>query len=82
MSQNTDIAALSFEEAFRELETLVEQMEAGNLPLEETIRLFERGSLLARHCQDLLDKAELKLKMLTESPEGEPRIAPFDEGSR
>lgn len=82
MSQDVEIAALSFEEAFRELEALVEQMEAGNLPLEETIRLFERGSLLARHCQDLLDKAELKLKLLTESPEGEARFTPFDEGSR
>ncbi|GAB4406860.1 MAG: hypothetical protein Kow00123_19570 [Anaerolineales bacterium] len=82
MSQNADIAALSFEEAFRELEALVEQMEAGNLPLEDTIRLFERGSLLARHCQDLLDKAELKLKLLTESPDGEATFAPFDEGSR
>lgn len=82
MSQNAEIEALSFEEAFRELEALVEQMEAGNLPLEETIRLFERGSLLARHCQDLLDKAELKLKLLTESPNGQATLTPFDEGSR
>lgn len=82
MSQNAEIEALSFEEAFRELEALVEQMEAGNLPLEETIRLFERGSLLARHCQALLDKAELKLKLLTESSEGEATVTPFDEGSR
>lgn len=82
MSLDTEVEALSFEEAFRELEALVEQMEAGNLPLEEALRLFERGSLLVRHCQDLLDKAELKLKMLTESPDGEAQIAPFDEGSR
>jgi len=82
MSPNAEVEALSFEEAFRELEALVERMEAGDLPLEEALRLFERGSLLVRHCQNLLDKAELKLKMLTESPEGEPRIAPFDEGSR
>ncbi len=82
MSQDAEIEALSFEEAFRELEALVEQMEAGNLPLEETIRLFERGSLLARHCQDLLDKAELKLRLLTESPEGEATVTPFDESSR
>ncbi|MBC7258197.1 MAG: exodeoxyribonuclease VII small subunit [Chloroflexi bacterium] len=82
MNDMPDIEALSFEEAFRELEDLVERMETGNLPLEETIRLFERGSLLARHCQNLLDKAELKLQQLTASPNGEATIAPFDEGSR
>lgn len=81
MTEQTDIQALSFEEAFHELETLVEQMETGNLPLEEALRLFERGSLLARHCQNLLDKAELKLRQLTESPEGEATLAPFDEGA-
>ncbi len=61
-----DIQSLSFEEAFEELEALVRQLEEGKLPLEETIRLFERGSLLAQHCQDLLDKAELRVQQLTE----------------
>ncbi len=61
-----DIQSLSFEEAFEELEALVRQLEEGKLPLEETIRLFERGSLLAQHCQDLLDKAELRVHQLTE----------------
>ncbi len=82
MSPNAEIEALSFEEAFQELEALVEQMEAGNLPLEEALRLFERGSLLVRHCQNLLDKAELKLRQLTQSPDGEVAFAPFDEGPR
>jgi|YNPNPStandDraft_1061719.scaffolds.fasta_scaffold03070_8 exodeoxyribonuclease VII small subunit len=82
MNDMPDVETLSFEEAFRELEDLVERMETGNLPLEETIRLFERGSLLARHCQNLLDKAELKLQQLTASPDGEATVAPFDEGSR
>jgi len=65
------IEALSFEEAFGELQTLVEQMEAGNLPLEDTLRLFERGSLLSKHCQNLLDKAELRLKQLTGGSDGD-----------
>ena len=72
------IEALSFEEAFGELQTLVEQMEAGNLPLEDTLRLFERGSLLSRHCQDLLDKAELRLRQLTEGADGKAVLARSD----
>ena len=66
---NHDIQSLSFEEAFEELETLVQQLEEGKLPLEETIRLFERGSLLAQHCQALLDKADLRVQQLTEGEE-------------
>lgn len=76
--QSKDVQALSFEEAFKELEALVEQMEAGNLPLEDTLRLFERGSLLSRHCQNLLDKAELRLKQLTEGPDGEAVFTPVN----
>lgn len=64
-----DIESLSFEEAFEELDALVQQLEEGKLPLEETIRLFERGSLLAQHCQNLLDKAELRVQQLAQGEE-------------
>lgn len=80
--KNQDVQALSFEEAFKELEALVEQMEEGNLPLDETLRLFERGTLLSRHCQALLEKAELRLKQLSEGPDGEAVVAPLGVGER
>lgn len=55
---------MTFEQAFAELESLVEQLEAGQLPLEESLALFERGQALAARCGQLLDSAELKVKQL------------------
>jgi exodeoxyribonuclease VII small subunit len=71
-----EIADLSFEEAFAELEATVTRLERGDLPLEESIALFERGQALAAHCNLQLDSAELKVRQLLPGSEGE--IAPFD----
>lgn len=60
-----DLDALPFETAFAELEGLVAQLEAGDLPLEDALALFERGQALAARCGQLLDHAELKVKQLT-----------------
>jgi len=68
----SDVANLSFEEAFRSLQEVVDRMEKGNLSLEESIALFELGTELVRHCTDLLDKAELRIKTLTQELEIEP----------
>jgi exodeoxyribonuclease VII small subunit len=59
-----EIAELTFEAAFAELEAIVEQLEAGQLPLEESLALFERGQALAARCGHLLENAELKVKQL------------------
>jgi exodeoxyribonuclease VII small subunit len=58
------IKALTYEEAFGELETIVAALEAGERPLEESMTLFERGQALTKHCAELLDKAELKVQTL------------------
>jgi exodeoxyribonuclease VII small subunit len=71
-----EIADLSFEEAYAELEATVARLERGDLPLEESIALFERGQALAAHCNLQLDSAELKVQQLL--PDGEGEIAPFD----
>ena len=71
-----EIADLSFEVAFAELEATVTRLERGDLPLEESIALFERGQALAAHCNLQLDSAELKVQQLLPGSEGE--IAPFD----
>lgn len=55
---------LSFEEALRELEAIVQRMESETLSLEESLQLYEHGMLLARHCEGLLDKAELRIDEL------------------
>jgi exodeoxyribonuclease VII small subunit len=55
---------MSFEEAFTELETLVQALEDEGRALEDAIGLYERGQLLARYCAAMLEKAELKVRML------------------
>jgi exodeoxyribonuclease VII small subunit len=57
--------ALTFEQAFQELENLIEQLEAGELSLDESLALFERGQALSARCQNLLETAELKIQTLT-----------------
>ena len=65
-ADDTGLAELDFETALDELEALVEQMEAGDLSLEDSLQAFERGVKLTRHCQGALKNAELKVKILTE----------------
>lgn len=60
-----DISALSFEAAYAELDNILTRLESDELPLEESVGLFERGRRLAEHCQALLDKAELRVTTLT-----------------
>ena len=61
---------LDFEQAFEELPGLVRQLEQGELPLEGSLRLFERGQALAARCNQLLDKAELRLRKLAPDDSG------------
>ena len=56
---------LSYEQALAELEEIVASLEANKLPLEESMKLFERGQALTKRCLELLDKAELRVKQLS-----------------
>ena len=60
---------LKFEAALEELETLVAQMESGDLSLDESLKAFERGVALTRHCSTALKQAELKVQALNEEGE-------------
>lgn len=60
------IEELTFEQAFAELEEAVRALEKGDLPLEESLALFERGQQLAAYCVKLLDTAELKIEQIGE----------------
>lgn len=77
-----EIENLSFEEAFKELEKTVRRLEEGDLTLDESIALFERGQALARHCGDRLDGAELRISQLVpsggQSEEGDYGPVPFE----
>jgi exodeoxyribonuclease VII small subunit len=62
--------AVDFEKALSELESIVRQLEAGNLALEKSLALFERGVQLARSCKEKLAEAELKVSQLVKDKEG------------
>lgn len=69
---------LSFEQSMQELETIVNQMEQGELPLEEALQSFERGIQLARHSQQKLKQAEQKVHILM-SQNGQETLLPFED---
>ncbi len=66
----SNVAKMSFEEAMTELETLVGQLESGNVPLEESIKLYERGDALKKHCEQKLAEAEEKVAQITKGADG------------
>jgi exodeoxyribonuclease VII small subunit len=71
---------LSFEKAFAELQELVKKLEGGTLPLEESLKAFEEGVRLTRHCQDSLSSAELKVEQLLKiGADGKTQTKPFEE---
>ena len=65
-----DIGQMSFEEALRALEDVVRRLETGDVPLEESISLYERGEQLRRHCQARLDAAQARIEKIVAGPDG------------
>lgn len=72
IKDNSDIAAMSFETALAALERIVDDLERGDVPLEESIRIYERGEALKDHCNKLLNAAESKVEKIRLSREGKP----------
>ena len=68
-----------FESSLKKLEKIVSDLENGDLPLEESIKTFEEGVKLTKHCQNLLSKAELKIQKLVESKDGYIDLETFDD---
>ena len=68
-----------FETSLKKLEKIVSDLENGELPLEESIKTFEEGVKLTKHCQNLLSKAEIKIQKLVESKDGSVDLETFDE---
>lgn len=76
-----DPSEMSFEEAMRELEALVGQLEHGDVPLEQSIALYERGAALKARCETKLTEAEEKVAKLTLGADGAPKgTEPLDAG--
>lgn len=69
---NADIKSMSFEAALAELEKIVQDLERGEVALDESIRRYERGETLKKHCATLLSAAEDKVEKIRLSRDGKP----------
>jgi exodeoxyribonuclease VII small subunit len=69
---------MPFEEALKELEQIVDQLEKGAVSLDDSIKLYERGEALKGHCDQLLKNAEMRIEKITLAASGKPRSAPLD----
>ena len=70
---DTPVEKMSFEDAMKELETVVSQLETGDVPLDQSIALYERGAALKEHCQKKLAEAEEKVAKITFDADGTPK---------
>ena len=71
-----DISKLSFEQALAELETIVRQLESGEVELEKSISIYERGAALRAHCEGKLTDAELKVEKIVQGKNGSLSLEP------
>lgn len=78
MDQKNDKKLPDFEKSLEELESLVEQMESGELSLDESLKQFKRGVELTRHCQGVLEKAQQTVEKLMD-PADESTAVPFED---
>jgi exodeoxyribonuclease VII small subunit len=87
MSTDGDVAALTYEQALAELDTLIKRLEGGAVNLDEAIACYERASRLAQHCAELLDRTEQKITQLVVGPSGpqerafSPDVVPAAQGA-
>ena len=63
---------MTFEASMQRLEQIVRTMERGEVPLEESLKLFQEGTVLVRTCGKLLDEAQLQVKKIMTAPDGSP----------
>jgi len=74
-----DISQMSFEDALRALEDVVRKLESGEVPLDDSISLYERGEQLRKHCQARLDAAQARIEKIVAGPDGKAvGVEPFD----
>lgn len=76
--KTSEIAELSFEEALKELETIVRRLEGGEVKLEEAISDYERGVALKTHCESKLREARSKVEKIVTGSDGAPDVEPVE----
>ena len=70
-NEKPDMSGLSFEDGLKQLETIVRELEQGNVPLERSIEMYERGDALRKHCDRLLQAAEAKVEKIQLGQDGQ-----------
>ncbi|WP_371155573.1 exodeoxyribonuclease VII small subunit [Jannaschia sp. 2305UL9-9] len=75
-----DVKTLSFEQAISELEQVVNRLDSGDVPLDESIKLYERGAALKAHCEAKLTEADAKVRQITLDAKGQPTGTTTPEG--
>jgi len=78
MSEPADIATLTFEQALAELEQIVGRLESGQAPLEDSIRMYERGAALKAHCETRLEAARLRVEKIVVGAAGAQGVEPAE----
>ena len=69
-----------FEKAFQQLETIVKRLESEEMPLDESLQLFEEGVRLSRFCNQKLEEVEKKIELILADAKGQPRVELFESG--
>ena len=77
-ADSVPVETLSFEAALRELEQIVTRLEQGEVDLEDSINLYERGQALKAHCEKKLKSAESRLEKIVAGAKGAERVEPLD----
>jgi exodeoxyribonuclease VII small subunit len=76
--KKTETQRKNFETSLASLEQIVRELERGDLPLEDSLKLFENGVRLARECQDRLNQAERRIEVLMRDSDGRPVVSEFE----
>jgi len=78
-----DVSKLTFEQAINQLKGIVDRIEQGEIPLQDSLEQYEKGMALIKHCRDILQKAEKRIEKISkeEPPEPEPEPQDQDAGS-
>jgi exodeoxyribonuclease VII small subunit len=79
MAKKNQAPPKDFEDALRELEQILQEIESGQIGLEESLSKYERGHFLIQHCQKILSAAEKQIELITKGPDNELRTEPLRE---
>jgi exodeoxyribonuclease VII small subunit len=79
-AEEVTVAGVKFEQAMARLEAIVTELEKGDLPLDESLKIFEEGIRLSKNCLKVLEEAERKIEVLVQDKNGKKQLRAFSSG--